>query len=282
MSNGRFFILTIPFAAWTLPAALPPDLTYLKGQQETGANGYHHWQLICRTSKVSRCTAVKALFCQQAHVELSRSAAANSYVWKDDTRVPGTQFELGILKAPGNQVDWDAVKQAAIAGDYASVPASILVRHISSIKSIHAQFARPTMRPFAFCRVYTGPTGTGKTHRAWSEAEEFGPVYWKSSTTKWWDGYHGQENVVLDEYDGQIGMVHLLRWLDKFPCLVEIKGGSTPLKAIRFWITSNLPVAQWYVDGKTTDPQRAALARRVTETVIAVRPPVVEVIELLD
>jgi len=32
---------------------------------------------------------------ERGHWELSRSDAAAEYVWKEDTRVPGTQFEFG-------------------------------------------------------------------------------------------------------------------------------------------------------------------------------------------
>lgn len=268
MSNGRFFLLTIPAASWTTPTELHPDLSWVRGQQETAASGFLHWQVACRSFKVSRISKIKTLFCPQAHVELSRSAAANDYVWKEDTRVEGTQFELGSLPVGKQPVDWQGLKDKAISGDLDSIDPGLLVRHFNSIARIHAHFARPALRAFIHCRVFVGPTGSGKTHRAMEEAMGTGAVYWKASTTKWWDGYHGEENVVIDEFDGQIGIIHLLRWLDKYPCSVEIKGGSTPLKAIRFWITSNNPVSQWFVNGVVTDAQRAALGRRVIETVI--------------
>lgn len=272
MSNGRFFLLTIPADKWDPPQQLPPALSWLRGQKECAASGYVHWQVACRTVKVARVAGVKALFCPQAHVELSRSAAANEYVWKEDTRVEGSQFELGELKRPGNPTDWEDLKRKAIAGDLDAIEPALLVRHCSSIMRIHAHFARPAPRDFAFCRVFIGPTGTGKTHRAMEEALAFGPVYWKASTTKWWDGYHGEENVIIDEYDGKIGITHLLRWLDKYPCSVEVKGGSTPLKAVRFWITSNNAILQWFEAGGASIAQVLALERRVITTQINVRP----------
>jgi len=33
----------------------------------------------------------------ECHAELSRSAASTDYVWKEDTRVDGTPFELGTI-----------------------------------------------------------------------------------------------------------------------------------------------------------------------------------------
>jgi len=95
-----------------------------------------------------------------------------------------------------------------------------------------------------------------------------GPTYYKSSTTKWWDGYKGQRNVIIDEFDGQIGIVHLLKWMDRYPQLVEIKGGATPLRATHFWITSNKPMSDWYVGTNVSGAQLLALERRVSVTMM--------------
>lgn len=86
-------------------------------------------------------------------------------------------------------------------------------------------------------------------------------AYSKDPRTKFWDGYRGQEHVVLDEFRGAIDVSHLLRWFDRYPVRVEIKGASTPLLVKKFWITSNLPVEAWYpqVDAETLE----ALKRRI-------------------
>jgi len=86
-------------------------------------------------------------------------------------------------------------------------------------------------------------------------------AYIKSSSNKWWDGYRGESSVIIDEFDGQIGITHLLRWLDKYPCSVEVKGGTLPLVATDFWITSNKPLEQWFPEASSA--QVLALERRV-------------------
>jgi len=110
--------------------------------------------------------------------------------------------------------------------------------------------------------VFWGRTGTGKSYRAWHEAGL--DAYVKDPRTKWWCSYKGQENVVLDEFRGAIDVSHLLRWLDCYPVLVEIKGGSRPLLARKIWITSNLDPRLWYsdLDQETLD----ALLRRLNIT----------------
>lgn len=68
----------------------------------------------------------------------------------------------------------------------------------------------------------------------------------------------------MDEFRGNVDISHLLRWFDRYPLNVEIKGSSVPLKAKKFWITSNLDVYQWYpsLDMETLD----ALKRRLSIT----------------
>jgi len=107
--------------------------------------------------------------------------------------------------------------------------------------------------------VYVGPTGTGKSHRAWTEATF--DAFPKDPRTKFWDGYQGQEHVVIDEFRGAIDISHMLRWLDKYPVIIEVKGSSAVLKAKKIWITSNLDPTLWYPD---IDQQTlAALVRRL-------------------
>jgi len=109
------------------------------------------------------------------------------------------------------------------------------------------------------CQVYWGPTGSGKTRRAWEEAGL--AAYPKDPNTKWWNGYREQVHVIIDEFRGDIRINHLLRWLDRYPVYLETKGSSTPLMATKFWITSNLSPDLWYPDADIAT--KNALLRRL-------------------
>jgi len=69
---------------------------------------------------------------------------------------------------------------------------------------------------------------------------------------------------VVDEFRGGIDIAHLLRWCDRYPVIVELKGSSTVLSATKIWITSNLSPDDWYpeLDVET----KAALRRRLNIT----------------
>lgn len=89
-------MLTIPVTALPVIPLIADPVSYVKGQQEIGEGGYHHWQLLVITNRKCTIRQVKEHFCNEAHVELTRSEAANDYVWKEESRVPDTQFVYGF------------------------------------------------------------------------------------------------------------------------------------------------------------------------------------------
>lgn len=256
--QGRYFLVTCPYEDWR--PSLSPELCYVKGQRELGnTTGYDHWQVLACFVRKTTVSACRSLFGKRAHCELSRTAAADDYVWKEDTAVAGTRFEYGTKPIKRNSsTDWERIWDLAKSGDVELVPASIRVQHYRTLRAIGSDFARPLAIERS-CDVYWGPTGTGKSRRAWTEAGL--GAYPKDPRTKFWCGYRNQDNVVLDEFRGGIDISHLLRWLDRYPVIVEIKGGSCVLSAKKVFITSNLPPESWYplIDSATLD----ALMRRL-------------------
>jgi len=262
MSQGKFWILTIPENDFIKPTELANELCFIKGQLEQGDAGFRHWQIVTGFKKKIRLNGVKAIFGNTAHCELSRSAAANAYVCKDETSL-GQRFELGELPINrNNKADWEEVWSMAKRGAVEQIPADIRIRSYSTLKRIKKDYDVAPYRPDISVSVYWGITGSGKSHRAFEEAEASGSFYVKGPTTKWWDSYRGEKTVIIDEFRGVIGIEHLLKWLDKYPCYVEEKGGQLPLQATKFIICSNLDPRQWYstVDLATQD----ALRRRFT------------------
>ena len=259
--QGIFWLLTVPHRCFT--PYLPPGVSWIRGQLEVGSeSGYLHWQVCLAFKKKARRRAVKRIFGDEAFAELTKSEKAADYVWKDDTRVAGTQFELGTKPFRRNSAtDWESVWAAAKSRDLEAIPAFTRIQCFRSILSIASYYDDPVAQ-VRECQVYWGRTGTGKSRRAWDEAGL--DAYSKNPRTKFWDGYRGQECVVLDEFRGGIDVSYLLRWTDRYPVLVEIKGSSVPLSAKRIWITSNLDPRLWYpeLDSETID----ALMRRLNIT----------------
>lgn len=257
----RYWILTIPHHLFT--PYLPPGVSYIKGQIEQGdETGYLHWQLVAYFPKKVTLTRVKSIFSNEIHAEGTKSEDAENYVWKDDTSV-GHRFELGKKSIKRNsEKDWDSIWESAKAGKIEEIPKDVAIRCFSQLQKISVLYQEPRFVEKEIF-VFWGLTGTGKSHTAWADAGI--DAYPKEPTTKWWCGYRGQKHVVIDEFRGQVGISHLLRWFDKYPVCVEAKGTQVVLQAEKIWITSNLSPDQWYPD--LDEISRNALKRRFTKVV---------------
>jgi len=108
---------------------------------------------------------------------------------------------------------------------------------------------------------YWGETNQGKTYRVYQENDDvFRPINFK-----WWDGYDGDEVVLLDDIRKDFCKFHeLLNLLDKYPIRVEHKGGSRQLKAKKIYITTPIPLVDMWSNRCSEDIEQ--LARRITHT----------------
>lgn len=85
-----------------------------------------------------------------------------------------------------------------------------------------------------------GPTGVGKSKYAFDNVSN---DYWISGKNlKWFDGYYGQKDVIIDDFRADFCTFHeLIRLLDIYPMRVEVKGSSVIWNATRIFITSCYP-----------------------------------------
>ena len=85
-----------------------------------------------------------------------------------------------------------------------------------------------------------------------------------------------EKEVIIDDFGPNgIDINHLLRWFDRYKCLVENKGGMVPLVAETFIVTSNYQPCDIFknvgfrFEGNTSTsnceehPQLPALMRRI-------------------
>ena len=158
---------------------------------------------------------------------------------KEETRVAGP-WEFGVKPVQRNsKTDWEEVKENAQKGQLNKIPADIYVKHYSMLRQIAKDHQVNTNRDSPRqCYWYHGTAGCGKTRRAVSEHPE---AYMKLSN-KWWDGYQGQEAVILDDLDPRVAaclVQHLKHWSDPWGKMPgEIKGGQVPLTYNVFIVTS--------------------------------------------
>lgn len=258
---------------------LPEGIKYLVWQLEKcpktdklHTQGYAEFDSPYRLNRIKEILGSKS-----AHIEkrIGTRDQARNYCMKPETRVEGP-WERGVWEAgkQGARNDLkeisDAIKDGADFKKCFEINPGACLRYPKGIDRAINIFEKKEMIEKKVT-VYWGKTNTGKTYKAWMEA---GTEAWSKPHGSWFDGYEGQENVIIDEYDGDIPITTFLQILDKYPISVPIKGGFRTWKAKRIWITSNLEWKRWY---PTADEKHIeALERRLhsitelTQRVVAI------------
>lgn len=88
---------------------------------------------------------------------------------------------------------------------------------------------------------YWGPPGTGKTSSAWRD----NPVLYIKPLSKWWDGYSGEDVVLIDDIgplQGEWIASFLKIWADRYPFQAEVKGGAKLIRPKKIIVTSNYAI----------------------------------------
>lgn len=207
---------------------------------ERGDSGTPHLQGFITWRRAYRLAALKKLE-PRAHWEPARTCDAANYCRKD-----GSDIVINITtKHQGKSSDFRSAVQKVVEGSSVkSIAASyphVFVHRYKGLQALAGALEKNRMREAApVVKWYWGPTGTGKT---WKAMEEIGERdYWESSSSlQWFDGYDGQECVLLDELRADACKYEfLLKLLDRRIIQVPVKGGFVWWKPKEIWITSPL------------------------------------------
>lgn len=262
--------------AWR-PPNIRGKIRYLVCQQEIGGvTGRAHWQGYVQFTSPVRCTQVRAeLNCVWAWVKPARGTPqqARAYCTKEDTRAPGTEpVEYGtFVEVQGKRNDlhdvFDMLRDGASMVSVLEAQPASFMRYQRGIQAashlLRTREASTKLRDVEVIVVW-GPPGSGKTRWVW-ETYGGGSMYTLSlsGSTVWWDGYDGQETVLMDDYAGQIPYRTLLTYLDRYPVQCPVKGSMVWLSATRIILTSNLHWSDWYQQDTQGRRDPSALQRRI-------------------
>lgn len=254
-----------------------PDLfDYGKGQMEECPESLRrHWQWILHTKKKMTAVALQDALAGVNWVIGMRKNQADEYVHKEDTSL-GHQFEHGKRPFHSDQSeDWDAQLELYRTHQFEQMNTRVFVLHGSNFERAISTMVRPISGPKEVI-VITGPKDTGKSRQVWTlncgpniyDTDKIYPLW----NYQWWDGYTGQEILLVEEYMGQWPIDFLLKLLDRYPLRVPRKGSSVWLRLRKIYFTSNLPLEEWYVldsngPNGITPLQLEALKRRITHNV---------------
>lgn len=116
-----------------------------------------------------------------------------------------------------------------------------------------------------------GPSGAGKSRMAFEMADGSDFYVKRGNMGKWWDGYDGQEVVIMDDLRGSHHPIEfLLGILDRYEQRIECKGGSRQLRARKIIITSIFSPEESYKHEPNEPIEQ--LLRRI-DRVVVLTPP---------
>lgn len=251
---------------------------------EIADTGTYHTHIYLFTHSPVRFSTIKNRL-PTAHMEKAygtsrenRDYITKSGKWagtnKAETSVAGTFFEFGALpteaeeKSPVMHQLLQNVKEGMTTTEIIEQTPSMAfrVRDIDLLRqTLTAEKYAVENRPLEVSYLY-GASGAGKT-RSIYEAYDPRSIYrvtnYRAARGISFDGYHGQEVLVFEEFSGQIPIEDMLNYLDIYPLSLPARYNDKTACYTTVYITSNLPLEKQYRGEQWDRPEtwRAFLRR---------------------
>lgn len=256
---------------------------YLVIGDEIGESGTPHLQGYLELSKKQRFTTVSKLFPPptKPHLEAKSTHStryqAATYCKKDAKYVefgtPPKDNKARSAGPSGLKIICDAIIQGTPLSDAMINDAPTYVRNYRGLQDFENKIKVkqiPLKRQMEI-EFHYGKTDTGKTHYCFTNY----PELFKKPIGKclWFDGYEGQQTVLIDEFVGQFPLSDVLQLLDCWYTQVEIKCGHRALAATRMLLTSNNHPSRYYeskngIPWEGREEQQQAFIRRFTKAFV--------------
>ncbi|GAC77836.1 replication protein, partial [uncultured marine virus] len=230
-----------------------------------------HWQGYAefRSPKTIKA-AQKTLAIGAAHMEGRRGTRteAADYCKKDNIFE-----EFGERKqddAPGTRTDLLHMKRAIDEGksteELWDLDFGTMSRYGKAMKEYQDLKARKRFRTEMTKGIwYWGETGVGKSHKAFSEFSDETHYNLPVGDKGWWDGYEGQETVVINDFRGCIPYAQMLQLVDKWPHSVSRRGREPrQFTSKQVIVTSPMPPDKVYCQQNEKADSISQLLRRFT------------------
>lgn len=223
--------------------------------KEIGERGTPHLQGAVYFRNPAGMTALKKCH-DKCHWENMRGTCEQNldYCTKEDKEA----FVWGTIPKQGTRADLEELRDEIMAGKRFE---EILVerptavhqygRTIAPLCTVASRLNEKMWEPE--CEWHYGSSGAGKTHVWKSQWKQPGTGRWIKLNRadwkehKWFEGYDRHENVVINEFRGEVNYDELLEWLEDAPHDVPVRGkGPVPFVPKKIIITSRKSPAETY------------------------------------
>lgn len=237
------------------------DCKYIVFGHEVGEEGTPHLQGYVHFDSNKRLSALKK-FQQRAHWEPAKGSHQQNfdYCTKDGKDIhergdpPQSKQSAAAAGGAANKRRYEEAYESAKKGRLDEIPGDLMLRHYNTIKAI-AKDNMPKLPSLDALdnHWFVGPSGTGKSRLA----RELYPDAYIKPCNKWWDGYKGEDAVIIDDFDMKHDVLahHLKIWGDHYPFIAENKGGAVLIRPKTIIVTSNYsPDRIWMHEAESRDP----------------------------
>lgn len=156
-----------------------------------------------------------------------------------------------------NAERWKVARQTIENGDLKDLDDQIFVVHYGAVMNIRkANMKLPPALEWvdgASPNLWLyGKSGCGKSRKA----RQIAPNAYSKMCNKWWDGYQGQEDVIIDDFDIEHKVLchHLKIWADRYPFVMEVKTGAQGIRPRRIIVTCNWSPTEIWENEKDLEP----------------------------
>lgn len=226
------------------------ECKYMVVGKETGESGTPHLQGFISFLDGKTLSYMKKHIHSGAHFEMANGSPQENYNYCSKE---GDFIEIGVRpmsqKEKGNkgkeaiQQRWELAKQ----GKFDELPPE----QIKIYEYIHQKYSKSVdINQLKNYWIY-GKSGCGKS----SVVRKRFSTFYTKSMSKWWDGYNGEDVVVLDDIDPnhQCLSYYLKIWCDHYVFNAEVKGGMFKIRPKIFIITSQYSPEEVFQDEKTLE-----------------------------
>lgn len=228
--------------------------------KEIGEKGTPHLQGYIEFDGPVRFNSIKKLL-PTAHIEKRKGTRiqAKEYCMKDKNFIEHGDWNKG---GQGTRNDlkkiMNDIKNSKPMIEIMEESPHTVSKNLRFIEKYKSLLEKEQTKEFRHVKVEVlyGDAGTGKTREVFKREPKVFTV--NTDETFPFDGYDGEEAILLDDYYGGIKYHNLLRILDGHQLRVNVKGSSRYAKWTRIYITSNEAPEKWYTRGLTP-----ALKRRI-------------------
>lgn len=238
------------------------ECRYIIYGKEVGDNGTEHLQGYVEFAGPKRMTTVSKMM-PRAHLEkrLGTRDQARNYCMKEGKHTERGDWSAG---GQGSRTDLHEIMERVKKGEKKIETMEALPvcysNNMRFVEAYRAECEKEASREFRHVdvEVLVGDAGCGKTRSVHEKEPEVFTV--NSGESFPFEGYDGEQAILIDDFYGGIRYHELLRILDGHQYRVNVKGSHRYARWTRIYITSNAKPECWYERGLTP-----ALSRRLTK-----------------